>query len=63
MDCLHQQLPFPFLLSTPDIIGGTLEFLGANIKHIASWSEVKGQLSLFPHQREDFVRKLNSKLE
>jgi len=55
MNCLHQQLPLPFLLPTPDIIGRTLEFLGANIEHVASWSEIEGQLSSFPHWREDLM--------
>jgi len=42
-------------LLTPDVVGRTLKFLGANIECVASWSEVKGQLSSFPCQREDLM--------
>ena len=46
-DFLHQQLPLSFLFPTPNVIGGPSEFLGANIKCAASWSEAEDQLSSF----------------
>jgi len=55
MDFSYQQLSLPFLLPTPDIVGGPLEFLGADIRHIASWSEAEDQLDLFPHWRKDSI--------
>jgi len=42
-DFPHQQLMSSFLLPTPRIIDGPLEFLSAGIKHVASWSEAEGQ--------------------
>ena len=41
-DFLHQHLMFPFLLPTPHVVGEPLEFLVADIEHVASWSKVEG---------------------
>jgi len=53
MDFLYQQPTFPFLLPTPCIIDGPLEFPWANNGHIASWSEVGNQEGSSPRQKEE----------
>jgi len=40
-DFSHQQLTSSFLLPTPHVIDGPLEFLSAGIEHVASWSEAE----------------------
>jgi len=42
-DFPHQRLTSPFLLPILHVVGETPEFLVADIKHVASWSEVEGR--------------------
>ena len=42
-DFPYQRLMSPFFLPTLHVIGKPLEFLVADIKHIASWSEAEGR--------------------
>ena len=49
MDFLHQQPTFPFLLPTPRVVDGPLEFPWANSGHITSWSEAKDRWGSSPH--------------
>jgi len=55
MNFLYRQLTPPFLLTTPRIFGKPLEFPAANIKHIASWSEVDSQGGSSLRQKEKRV--------